>query len=347
MKDGSGVICRALDILGDLLKEEIHDRKTIAKRYDVGLAAADRYIRALQRVPGVVLGKRGRCPTIRFSFGEAVPTPSHPTAVAACWASGLADVFKDSSYARGIRDALAYVTGHARRSGEFKELDRKFLFVARGGESALAQSQGNLDDLVQAVLRSYFADIEYCHFNGKREAVRVRPISLAIYDHQIYLIALRPDNTRDAFRLSRIHKVDVTADKFPYPQRAVYDPRQMFRDAFGIFIRDEKPPVRVRIRLEPRWQYHCQSHTWHESQRIDEVPGGIVVTLTVRPCWELKAWILGFGPDAVVLEPADLAAEMRGLVAKMSDRYGVTPHRKRKPKSEDSVKGKAADLRRK
>lgn len=232
-------------------------------------------------------------------------------------------MFLGSDYERGVRDALSYVTSRARRSAEFNHVDRKFLFVARGGESSLPESSGLLDDLVDAVLHSRYADIEYFHFDGRRETARVQPLSMAIYDHQIYLIAGAGDGTRHPFRLSRIKSVDVGNQTFDYPERAVYDPKQLFRDTFGIFISDVTSPVRVRVRLDSAWRVHCRTHKWHASQHIEEVPGGIIVSLVVRVCWELKAWILGFGADAVVLEPLILVEEIRNIATQMAARYAT------------------------
>lgn len=324
MSQESGVIQRTSSILADLVGGQVHDRHTIADRFGIAVAAADRYIRNLQRVPGVVAIREGRRLAVRFDFGDAVPRPSHPAAVAACWAAGLADVFAGSDYERGVRDALAYVTTRARRSSEFKNVDRKFLFLARGGDSSLPDAAGHLDDLIDAVLRNRYTTIEYVHFGGDEERARIQPLSMAIYDHQLYVIGARDDGRRHPFRLSRIRSVSAGTESFAYPDRAVYDPKQLFRDSFGIFIDETTPVVRVRVHLAERWRLHCRTHRWHPSQRIDDVPDGVIVTMSVRPCPELRAWILGFGSEAVVLEPAELAEEIRTTVGQMASNYTVT-----------------------
>jgi predicted DNA-binding transcriptional regulator YafY len=324
MSRESGVIQRTSSILAELIAGRIHDRHTIADRFDIAVAAADRYLRHLQLVPGVVAVREGRRLAVRFDVGDAVPRPSHPAAVAACWAAGLADVFAGSDYERGVRDALAYVTTRARRSSEFKNVDRKFLFLARGGDSSLPDAAGHLDDLIDAVLRNRYTTIDYVHFDGNQERARIQPLSMAIYDHQLYVIGAREDGTRHPFRLSRIKSVSAGTESFAYPDRAVYDPKQLFRDSFGIFIDETNAVVRVRVHLDERWRVHCRTHRWHPSQRIDDVTDGVVVTISVRPCPELKAWILGFGSDAVVLEPPDLVEEIRSILAKTVSNYAVT-----------------------
>jgi predicted DNA-binding transcriptional regulator YafY len=338
----AGVISRTLEIVRDLMSGAVHDRHSLANAFDLTVAAADRYIRELRRVPGVEVFRDGRSLRVKFNPSEAAPRPSQTTAVSACWASGVADVFAGSNYESGLRDALAFVTNRARRTREFQNVDRKFLFVARGGESSLPESAGVLDDLVDAVLRCRFVAIDYMHFDGRTDELRVQPLSMAIYDHQIYVIAIRPDGRPYPFRLSRVRDVDVLDDCFEYPSRAVYNPAELFRHSFGIFLSDDLPIRKVRVKLDARWRTHARTHRWHPSQRVDDHPDGVVLTLEVRDCWELRAWILGFGDEAVVVEPADLAARIAGLAAAMVRLY--TPLTSRLPAR--SAKSKRSRRRR-
>jgi predicted DNA-binding transcriptional regulator YafY len=314
----------------DLLRGRVHDRHTIAESLEVAVAAADRYLHGLTRVPGMVASREGRRLTIRFDVTEVVPRPSHAAAVAACWAGGLSDVFAGSEYEVGVREALEYVSGRARRSGEFTHVNRKFIFVSRGGESSLPESAPRLKELVEAVLRSRYVVITYLHFDGRVETCRVQPLSMAIYDHQIYLIGIGATGAPYPFRLSRIQWVNLTDEFFDYPNRPSYDPKQIFRDSFGIFISDRYPVARVQIRLPFTWRTHCLTHRWHASQQVEESKDGIVVSLVVRLCPELEAWIRGFGRDVVVLAPPALAKKLH---AKRADTGSARRPARRAPSS--------------
>lgn len=68
----SGIVVKTCELLTSLMCGAVHDRHTIAKTLGVGLAAGDRYIRALSTVPGVTLTKQRRRLTVRFLFGEAM-----------------------------------------------------------------------------------------------------------------------------------------------------------------------------------------------------------------------------------------------------------------------------------
>jgi predicted DNA-binding transcriptional regulator YafY len=70
-------------------------------------------------------------------------------------------------------------------------------------------------------------------------------------------------------------------------------------------------PFRARVRFSGWAATHVRERTWSRDQEVAEEPGGSVVlalTATSRP--ELVSWVLGFGPHAEVLEPADLRGEV-------------------------------------
>jgi len=70
------------------------------------------------------------------------------------------------------------------------------------------------------------------------------------------------------------------------------------------------------MRVENAYNRHrakwIAERTWHESQEIQSLPDGdLILSLNVADTAEVKGWILGFGQDAEVLEPASLREEIR------------------------------------
>ena len=100
---------------------------------------------------------------------------------------------------------------------------------------------------------------------------------------------------------------------------AEYDPEQVFRDSFGIFL--DRPVRSVVLRLHARWRTYAETHTWHESQAVHAGQGGIEVRLRVGLCPELEAWILGFGEQAEVLAPKELRDRVRARIETARDAY--------------------------
>lgn len=314
---------RTVDVLAALMRGEELDRASIAQMGRVELATADRQIVALAKCPGIVQAKRGRKKVLRFDPDSCSPPPSFPEVVAACLGTSLSRVFEGSAYERTMRDALAYLLSRARKAALFRNIDRKFLFVSRGGEVAFPERSGDLDDPIDAVLHSYAIAVEYHRFDGRAESLILQPLSIAIYDHQLYVIASAAGGAPHPYRFARIASV-TTHERagFAYPTRVEYDPDQVFRDSFGIFISDSHPVCDVAVRLSAHWANYARSHRWHKSQKVkSNGDGSVTVSLRVKTCPELEMWILSLGEHAEVLKPTELRERVAGRIRSMAGVY--------------------------
>jgi predicted DNA-binding transcriptional regulator YafY len=302
-----------------LLDGEALDRELVAKTLEVNVAAADAHIKAMTDSIRHLETERSatRRRTVRLRPGPLGKAPSVATAVAASLGSALAKLFRGSAYEQGLRTALAHVIERFPRRGRFQDIDRKFLFVTQGGEAALPELSAILDDVVDGLLGHHVLRVTYAGFNGAQRRRVIEPLSLAIYQHQLYLVG-REAGERTVLRFARISKSEATAGRFTYPSKAEYDPDAIFRDSLGIFVTGDTAPIRVQFRLDQTWSHYAQSHRWHASQQVQKDPsGGVTVTLTVRHCRELEQLLLGFGEHVEVLGPPALkqAVEARVLAA--------------------------------
>lgn len=272
----------------------------------VGVAAADRYLKALKDVPGIVSVKAGQQTVVRFDRAHLYPPLPLSSAIAACFGSSLHSLFTGTSYAEGMRDAVRRLISQTKSQRRFAEIERKFLFLPTHGERRPGDDSAPLDDVIEAVLQQQWVRFKYQHMKGPPERCRVAPLSIAIYRHQLYVLARDVEGKVHPYRFSRMADVHRGEATFEYPDRAEYDPAQLFASSFGVFLQLEKPIETVKIRLAPRWVPYARTHRWHQTQRIEVDPEGVTVIMDVRVCPELSAWVLGFGDEARVLAPASL-----------------------------------------
>jgi hypothetical protein len=324
----SSSITRHLLLAADLLRGREHDRHSLAARLGVRPAMADRLINAaVEQLPGIVERRDGKQRKIRMDLAAIAPEPSYPTAIAACFGSSLWPLFEGTTYQGGIRDALRDVVGRTRRRAVFRDIDRKFWFLRRGGEVALLDHAPLLDEILEAVLHHRVLSLEYMRFTGKLQRLRMEPLSIVVHDHQLYVVGRCDGVPLHPYRFARIHSVEVLDDSFAYPSRTEYDPEQVFRDSFGIFL--DMPVHDVELRLHKQWATYAQSHRWHDSQVVDVANDHVRVRMRVRVCPELEAWILGFGEQAEVLAPPTLRAQIATRATALRAIYGeprqVTP----------------------
>jgi proteasome accessory factor B len=133
---------------------------------------------------------------------------------------------------------------------------------------------------------------------------RLDPYRLQYHQGGLYLIAL--DHAREdirTFAVERIRSAAVTRSRFTPPPAATLDELQS--TAFQL-IHGE--PQLVRIRFSPEQAPYIAERQWHHSQKIENLPnGGVILSLRVASLWEVTRWLYGWGSDAEVIEPKELA----------------------------------------
>jgi predicted DNA-binding transcriptional regulator YafY len=136
----------------------------------------------------------------------------------------------------------------------------------------------------------------------------VDPYHLTLHDGGLYLIA--HCHLRCApriFAVERIRDVAVRPTRFAAPAR--FDAEEFFAGAWGL-IRGDVVTVKV-VFARPLARY-IRERLWHPSQRLRDLGDGRVeLTLRVADTLEVRRWILGFGREAEVVEPAALREAIR------------------------------------
>ncbi len=122
--------------------------------------------------------------------------------------------------------------------------------------------------------------------------------------------------------VDRIRSVTLTNRRFEIPED--FDFEAFTRTAFNMIWGETQE---VKIRFSASQAPYIRERTWHPSQKIETEPdGSIILTLQVADLWEVKFWLIGFGAEAEVLEPAelrdDVTAECLGVVRRVSSLRG-------------------------
>jgi predicted DNA-binding transcriptional regulator YafY len=154
-------------------------------------------------------------------------------------------------------------------------------------------------------------------------AARVRPylIEPSLQTHALYLVGW--DETRDAirtFKVERIRDVSITPETFAAPEEGVVE--NMFSRAWDIIADQEL--VDVVVRFSPAVAARVQEARWHPSQAVEtEADGSIVWRARIAGTIEVRLWILQWGDDAEVLEPASLRDSVAATHRRAAERYGA------------------------
>jgi proteasome accessory factor B len=182
----------------------------------------------------------------------------------------------------------------------------------------------HLHDLTQAwadrrVVRFTYDTSIHDPGRGSREAV-VRPWYLepSLATHALYLIGW--DETRGAvrtFKIERIRDLSLTAQRFEPPEGTI---DQAMRNAWDII--SDQPETDVVLRFEPAVAARVRETTWHPSEQAElAADGSLRWRARVAGTIEIRAWILSWGHQVEVLEPADLRDEVAAIHRVGAARY--------------------------
>lgn len=198
-----------------------------------------------------------------------------------------------------------------------KHLDRKIFDVNEAPHIYEGRSE-HVDAILTALIKEQRLSVTHESVSRGRKSFLLDPYTLVVYKKGLYLAAWSHEHEAvrtfvlDAFQ-------DVTwrrGESFTYPDD--WDPARLYAGSFGLIGGE---PVRVRVRFSEKVARYVKRRQWHPSQRLRAIPRGVELTLDVRGTTELVSWILGFGVEAEVLEPAELRRTVADELARAAAVY--------------------------
>lgn len=258
---------------------------------------------------------RTRLP-VKLTLGELLALLLARDALAPAGAGPLGPAIASAlSKIEGVmsRDALRLVHAMRERVG------------AQGIRAKLLEPARELLPVIQeAVATHHRLRIRYHSLHREAETVRdVDPYHLTFFDAGLYLIA--HCHLREAVRIfavERIRGVERRAARFTMP--ADFDAARYLEGAWGI-VRGEL--VTIRVVFSAQAARYIRERMWHPSQRLHPLGDGrLEMTLRVADTVEVRRWLLGYGVQVEVMEPASLREALWHEARALADQ--LTPSRR-------------------
>lgn len=145
--------------------------------------------------------------------------------------------------------------------------------------------------------------------NGQKSTRTVEPRLLHNFAGNWYLFAhCRMRQDIRMFALDRMQDVRLLPERYPYPSD--FDPQSFVRQAFGVFKTGARQMA--RIRFSPFISAWVRDQTWHPDQALAFLPDGSLEMLLpfAGEGVDLVREVTKYGPDAEILEPEGLRAEV-------------------------------------
>jgi predicted DNA-binding transcriptional regulator YafY len=301
----------------------------------VGKRTVQRDIAALERA-GMPVTSEPRNGTVFWHFmerfhAEAPVSLTLTEQMALYFSKGLLKPLQGTPMYESLESALHKI-GAALPPQSFQFLNglEKAISIRTAGFKDYSLSKEVVELLTRSILHRFTTRITHCTVHFEKGIEReVDPYRLWYANNGIYLVAydhrsgeLRP------FAVERISAVKATNRRFEIP--ADFDFEEFSESAFNVIWGD---PQEVKIRFSPEQAPYIEERTWHPSQKIEKrANGGIDLTLHVADLWEVKRWLIGFGADAQVLQPAKLAKDVEGECSRLLSKRSPGGKRGRRPR---------------
>lgn len=166
------------------------------------------------------------------------------------------------------------------------------------------------DQLAKATAQRQQLQLTYRKPGRRETELRVvDPYHLANINGEWFLFAwchLRQDIR--TFVPARIKAIKLTGETFARPQKFSLEKR--LRDSFG--VQSGQGSYDVAIRFNEMVADYIREKKWHDSQQLKELnDGGLELRMKLSSLSEVERWVLGWGGNAKVLHPPELAEKIR------------------------------------
>lgn len=176
------------------------------------------------------------------------------------------------------------------------------------------------ETVASAVANRKQLEIKYKKPGSETPETRIiNPYHLTNVNGEWFLFAfdLKRNDIR-TFVPSRILSVHETGKVFERDRK--FSPEKILRDSFG--VHSGTGSYNIRVRFDSKVADYIRERKWHESQELVELPDGSVeLRLRLSSLIEVKRWLLSWGSNVVVLEPKELAENLKQEAENIIARY--------------------------
>jgi len=187
----------------------------------------------------------------------------------------------------------------------------------------------------EAVLKLRVIEMRYYSMSSKRETTRkVDPYKVWFFNGTLYLIGwCHVHDEIRMFVLDRIKLLHVTDERFIPPDD--FDLDAYMRDSFGVIRTDVE---KVVIKFHGSLDRYLKENIWHPSQVFEkDKDGSLLLTMEVGGLQEVMSWVMGFGGQAEVLEPAHLRKAVASELVATAEKYSEKPAPMYEEESEERI----------
>ena len=184
-----------------------------------------------------------------------------------------------------------------------------------------------LDDIIEAMHKNVELQVDYQRYENEQEEYNlqefhIQPYALKVFNRRWYLLGyIKEKRALRTIALDRILDLKILSTSFEVPED--FDARKYFANVVGIFVNNDLPVTKVKIRAYGIQAEYLRSTPLHKSQSEGNSKYGEFAEFTYRLCItpDLVTQLLAMGDKVEVLEPEELREEMKKRINNMFNCY--------------------------
>lgn len=172
-----------------------------------------------------------------------------------------------------------------------------------------------LNAVIKAMQKNVELHVDYQRYESEQEEhlqeFHIQPYALKVFNRRWYLLGyIKEKNGLRTIALDRILDLKVLSKSFDLPKD--FNARKHFANVVGIFVNNDLPVTKVKIRAYGVQAEYLRSTPLHKSQSEGCSKRGEFAEFTYRLCItpELISQLLAMGDKVEVLEPQSLRKEV-------------------------------------
>ncbi len=171
-----------------------------------------------------------------------------------------------------------------------------------------------LTPLIQAIRERKVVRIDYLRFDAEKMKTHfMHPYLLKEYRNRWYLVGMH-DKREFIYTLAldRIQDMELLdPEAHPFRRKIDFDPESYFRNVMGITVTEGRA-TDVLLEFRGKSRDYVKTLPWHHSQElVKEEKDRSIVRFFLLPTHEFKMAVLAAGDEVRVLEPRELADDIR------------------------------------
>jgi len=182
-----------------------------------------------------------------------------------------------------------------------------------------AEKDEIIDIITSTIMQQKTCIVEYHSFSyDEVKKFNIDPLTFFEWNGGLYLF-VRVTKYGDirVLAVERIISLTATNDVYKYPDD--FDPDSLLEAAFGLVYDD---PITVKIKFVVDQARYVQERCWAKNQKFEkQKDGSIILSMTTSGWFEVKKWLLSYGADAELLEPADKRKELKEEAKQLANLY--------------------------